>query len=255
MKLALIQMRPPGGAPDETLARIAGWLEPLGRLGVDLAVFPELVLPGYNRPAAHGALAQTRDGLWSAQLAAMARAAGCGLAYGWAERDVGAVYNAASVIDASGRRVAHYRKIQLFGAMERASFAAGTEPPPVFELAGRRCGLLVCYDVEFPEHPRDLARRGAELVLVPTANPSGYGHVQDLLVPARACENGICLAYANYCGSDGEIAFGGGSLVAGPDGQALARAGAEEACLIVDLPPPGPGAGHSTQLADLRQPG
>ncbi len=153
--------------------------------------------------------------------------------------------------------LAHYRKIQLFGEMERASFRAGEDLPPVFELGGRRFGLLICYDIEFPEHARGLARRGAQAILVPTANPSGYEHVQRLLVPARACENGVFVAYANYCGTDQGLRFGGGSVIAGPDGAALASSGTAPALLIADLPELSayPGEMLSAQLADLRLPG
>ncbi len=225
--------------------------------GASLLVAPELLLPGYNCPDRHAAEAEPRGGPWEMAAADLARAHGVALVFCWAERDGADVRNAATVLGPDGTALAHYRKIQLFGEMEQASFRAGDAPPPIFELDGRRFGLLICYDIEFPEHARDLARRGAQAILVPTANPAGFEHVQRLLVPARACENGVFVAYANYCGDDSGLGFGGGSVIAGPDGVVLAAAGTAPALLIAELPEIGtyPAEKISAQLADLRLPG
>ena len=256
MKLSLMQCAPATGTPEDRLAEIAGWARAAAAQGAALLLLPELILPGYNRPDLHRELAQPQGGAWSLAMADIAREAGLAICYGWAERAGEAVYNVASVIGADGAILAHYRKIQLFGPMERASFLPGTAEPPVFELAGRRCGMLICYDIEFPEHARALGRRGVELLLVPTANPEGYPHVPDLLVPARAYENRMAVAYANYAGDDQGLRFGGGSVVVGPDGQPLARAGQVPAMLTVDLPAieDYPAALLSTQIADLKLP-
>lgn len=218
MKLALVQPQPLESEPAQILAIIEDWVKGLAALGADLVVLPELILPGYNRPEAHHAEARLLDGDWCAAMASIARKTGCAICYGWAERLGDQVFNAASVLDKTGARVAHYRKIQLFGEMEKASFAFGTQAPPVFELNGKRMGILICYDIEFPEYARALAQAGCELILVPTANPVGYDHVPDLLVRARANENAVTVAYANYSGPDSGINFGGRSIIAGPDG-------------------------------------
>ncbi len=254
-RLALLQVAPsgPGAEPGDTLR---AQLNQLRALSVDLVLLPELLMPGYNQPEAHRDLATELDGVACKTMAALAQESGLAIAYGWAERCGDVVYNAASLIDPSGHRIGHYRKLQLFGDLERKSFAPGTQAPDVCDYLGHRIGLLICYDIEFPEHARALAHQGVDLLLVPTANPSGFEHVQDLLVPTRAYENRMTVAYANYAGPDGDIHFGGRSLIAGPDGKALAAAGTAPATLIVDLPD----AGHyredllSAQLADLRLP-
>ena len=124
----------------------------------------------------------------------------------------------------------------------------------MFEFEGQLCGLLICYDVEFPDHIRSLAQRGATLILAPTANPADYDHVPQILVPARAYENRVNLAYVNYCGDADGIHFGGLSLIAGPDGQPIAMAGRSPALLIADIPPfeTYPEGKLSTQARDLR---
>ena len=196
MKIALVQPHPLPSDPAQIFAAIEAWVRGLSSLGVDLVVLPELILPGYNRPEDHRAQAQPLGGEWCNAMGDIARKYDCAICFGWAERLGDDVFNAASVLDKTGTQVGHYRKIQLFGEMERASFAFGTETPPVFELNGVRTGLLICYDIEFPEHARTLARAKAELILVPTANPVGYDHVPDLLVRARATDPACTCAYS-----------------------------------------------------------
>lgn len=255
MKLALHQGPAIGGATEETFGVIQSRLAAAAAAGARMIVFPELFLPGYNRPDLHGPLAQPQGGAWCQRLSALARAAGCGLAIGWAERDGERTYNAASCFSATGERIAHYRKIQLFGPMENTSFQPGSGYC-LFEMEGLRAALLICYDVEFAPHCRALAKQGVELILVPTANPAGFEHVSALLVPARAVEMGLTIAYANYCGSEGDINYAGRSVIAGPDGQALAVAGPGETLLVTDLAATAaiPQTLLSRQLDDYRTP-
>ncbi|WP_112310508.1 carbon-nitrogen hydrolase family protein [Pseudogemmobacter bohemicus] len=236
MKLALWQATPGNGNIEAVFSAICTQLRAAAAAGARLLLVPELILPGYNRPDLHQSLAQPLDGDWVTRLRAEAARQGCGLCFGWAERDGDRVYNAATTIGPDGAVLAHYRKIQLFGPMERSSFLPGDTLCPVFSLEGRRLAMLICYDVEFPQHAGALARAGVGLILVPTANPAGFEHVQRILVPARASEGNCTVAYANLVGPEGDLTFGGLSVIAGPDGQPLASAGARgEALLIVDL--------------------
>ncbi|WP_282607349.1 carbon-nitrogen hydrolase family protein [Pelagibius sp. Alg239-R121] len=234
MKLALYQGPSPSGNLEAAFETIEGKLLAAAAAGADMVVFPELFLPGYNQRQLHPSLAQPQGGPWEAQLAVLAKSTGCGLTIGWAERDGAQLYNAASTFDRHGRRLAHYRKLQLFGEMEQSVFIPGADYE-LFDLDGIRAGLLICYDVEFAPHCGALKKRGAELLLVPTANPAGFEHVSDVLLPARAVETNMTIAYANYCGSDSGLTFGGSSILLGPDGGILVKAGKTEALLIADL--------------------
>lgn len=234
MKLALYQGPSPAGNPEAAFATIEDKLLAAEAAGADMMVFPELFLPGYNQRQLHSSLAQPQGGSWEGQLASLAKSTNCGLTVGWAERDGVHLYNSASAFDADGRRLAHYRKLQLYGEMERSVFTPGSDYV-LFELGGVQTGLLICYDIEFAAHCRAMRERGAELLLVPTANPAGFEHVPDVLLPARAIETNMTIAYANYCGQDNGLSFGGRSLLIGPDGVDLARAGHGETLLITDL--------------------
>jgi 5-aminopentanamidase len=199
-----------------------------------MVVFPELFLPGYNQMQSHQNLAQRQGGAWEFEFSRLAKSAGCGLCIGWAESAEGKVFNAASCFDAQGQKLAHYRKQHLYGPVEKSVFTRG-ETDCIFELKGKKAALLICYDVEFAHRARALRERGVELVLVPTANPIAFSKVSDTLVPARALENRFTIAYANFCGEENGLTYGGRSVIAGPDGEILAMAGRGEALLIVDL--------------------
>ncbi len=252
MKLAILQAQSPSGDADGALAALEAALGAAAAGGAAMLVAPELFLPGYNCRR-HGDLAQPLGGAWCEQLSQLCRASGCGLVVGLPERSGGSVYNTAIALDARGRMLAHYRKRQLFGAAEAAQFARG-ERYRLFAFEEHVIGLLICYDVEFAEHVRALRSAGADLIVVPTANMLPFTHVPDLLVPARAAEMAVSIAYANYCGAEGDLVYSGGSAIVGPDGAALARAGTGPAFLIADTATAAQvdAAKLSTQVADFR---
>lgn len=252
MKLALYQGPPIGGDVEAGLTRLDTVTRAAALAGAGMVVFPELFLPGYNRPDLHATLSQPLGGAWSRAVAGIAKAARCGVTCGWAERDGDTVYNAATAYGPGGDLLGHYRKIQLFGPMEQASFAFGSDYC-LFDFNGLRTAILICYDIEFPAHIRALAEQGAELILVPTANPKGFEHVSTAFVPARCAEMGVTIAYANFCGSEGDLTFGGRSLICAPDARPLASAGTTETLLITDIAVPIRPDLHPTQLADYRE--
>lgn len=248
MRIAVVQGPSPGGAAEEALSSLARSLRAAAAAGADVAVFPELFLPGYNvEDPALGA----RDAAgWDAMLGPLAAETGCALAVGLAERDGETLFNSAFVWGQNGKRLAHYRKTQLYGEREGRLFSPGNRHA-VFELAGMRLALLICYDVEFPPLVRTLAERGVGLILCPTANMLPFTHVPTITVPAQAVIHGVAIAYANHCGTEGDLTYTGGSCIVGADASILAQAGPGPAILIADLVPSDP-ARLSTQARDFR---
>ncbi len=161
--------------------------------------------------------------------------AGIAILYGYPERDHDSVYNAAQLIDRDGRRLANHRKTHLFGDIDRSAFEAGAGPPTLAELDGLRLGIVICYDVEFPENVRMLALGGADFVAVPTALMQPYTFIARSLVAARAYENQVFLAYANRCGRERELDYLALSCIIAPDGSELARAGNGEELIVAEL--------------------
>ncbi|NWA89555.1 carbon-nitrogen hydrolase family protein [Pseudomonas sp. D8002] len=221
---------------------VAGNLKRLHQLAqeandADLLVLPEMFLTGYNIGVeAVGALAETQDGPAAQSIAVLAKNSGVAILYGYPERGAdGQIYNAVQLIDANGQRLCNYRKTHLFGDLDNSMFSAGDDDFPLVELNGWKLGFLICYDLEFPENTRRLALAGAELILVPTANMVPFDFVADVTVLARAFENQCYVAYANYCGQEGEIQYCGQSSIAAPDGQRIAQAGLDEALIVGTL--------------------
>lgn len=236
LTLALWQTLHPSSTA-EALQRLDAACAQARAQGADLLVTPEMFLTGYAIGAERlAALAEPADGPLAQAVAATAQRHRIAIAYGYPEHHPeGKPFNAGQAIGPDGTRIAHYRKTHLFGDMDRAQFSAGDTASQVFEWKGWKLGLLICYDVEFPEAVRGLALQGADAVLVATANMEPFDEVQRVLLPARALENSLCLAYANACGSEGTLAYNGLSCAIGPDGAVLALADKGERLLFARL--------------------
>jgi len=249
MRLAVLQSPSPEGDLDAALVTVERALTAAGAAGADALVVPEVFLPGYNlADLAAQALADGAPAL--RRLGAAAAAAGTALVLGYAEAQGARVYNTALCIGPDGRDCARYRKVQLYGPREKAIYTPG-DAYVTFTLAGRKAALLICYDIEFAPHVAALATLGTEVILVPTANMTPFSHVVRHTVPAMAANHGLAIAYANYCGSERDLTYVGGSLIVGPHGEVLAQAGDHPALLIADVPDIDPER-ISTQARDFR---
>ncbi|WP_211103772.1 carbon-nitrogen hydrolase family protein [Skermanella pratensis] len=239
LRLALLQMEALAGDIAANLDRIAAAAEMAAAAGAACLLAPELALTGYGAGAAIRDLAEPADGAQVAGLSAIAARTGVAVVCGFAEAAGGAVYNSAAAVLADGSRHV-YRKLHLYGDYEKRLFRPGEAAPAVFPLGGLKAGLLICYDVEFPEMVRHLAASDADLILVPTALPASEhaGFIARSIIPVRAFENQVFVAYANHAGRDAAFAYAGLSGIAAPDGSDLARAPASGPHLLVaDIDP------------------
>ncbi len=234
MKLAVLQAPAAAGDVAANLATLDAALADARARRVDLLIAPELFLTGYWNGEAIARLAEPADGSTATELSALASRHGVALLAGLPERAGAKLYNAAMLAKTDGTRCV-YRKRNLYGAHEKALFTPGDAPAPVVAIAGVNLGILICYDVEFPEETRALACAGADLIAVPTALPDDgdAATIAHTLVPCRAFENGCFLAYADLCGQENGRRFAGLSGIIGPDGQPRARAGSESRDLLV----------------------
>ncbi|MER5782755.1 carbon-nitrogen hydrolase family protein [Streptomyces mobaraensis] len=255
LRIALFQG--PCGVPSSTDAAL-GALDAAARRaaesGARLLLTNELYLTGYALGDLVPDRAEPADGPGAEAVAAIAARHGLAIGYGYPERDGAAVYNALQLMGPQGTPLAHYRKTHLFGAYETTYFTPGVEAVVQAELDGVRLGLLICYDVEFPEPVRAHALAGTELLLAPTALMRPYEIVPQTIVPARAWESQLYIAYVNRCGTEGEFAFAGLSCLAAPDGTVRARAGADEDLLVAEADPAllHRSRAENTYLADRR---
>ncbi|MDT0437104.1 carbon-nitrogen hydrolase family protein [Streptomyces sp. NPDC005840] len=237
MRTALLQSSGRPGSVAENLTVLAAAARRAAAAGARLLVTPELFLTGYAIGDAVGVLAEPADGEAADAVADLAARHGLAIAYGYPERDGEAVFNAVQLVSATGDRLANHRKTHLFGCFERDHFTPGDLPVVQAELDGVRVGLLICYDVEFPENVRAHALAGTDLLVVPTAQMHPFQFVAESMIPVRAFENQMYVAYVNRTGAEGEFEFVGLSCLAGPDGVARARAGRGEELLLADVDP------------------
>jgi predicted amidohydrolase len=215
---------------DGNRSATAGAVRDAFERGADLALLPELVVPGYVSDRERlEPLAEPLDGPTVGAWRELAAEAGRWVAGGFCERDGDDLYNSVAVVGPEGV-VLHYRKLHLF-ASEKLAFAPGDLGLPVAETPFGRIGVCVCYDLRFVETTRVLALRGADLILVPTAWIPGFDGVrydEHGLAPQvknavlQANLNQVFIACASQAGQHGELDFLGSSLLVDPWGKTLA---------------------------------
>jgi len=238
IRIAALQMQTAGADTSANLARIESAARDAAEAGATLLVTPELGITSYGGGEKIRTLAEPTDGPIVARLGEIAGKTGIALVAGFAEKAGDAVYNSAVHTDGASPPSV-YRKSHLYGDYERNLFTPAKPSTCLFSHHGMKLGMLICYDVEFPENVRRLALAGADMILVPTATPAGYSgsFIADKMIPVRAFENQVFIAYVNNVGRDGEFDYAGQSVIAAPDGSALAQARLSEELLTADIDP------------------
>ncbi len=227
MNIELVQFTPTFADRERNWERIRGWAE---RSPADIVVFPELSSCGYMYKAAREIEPFTDGTAALAPLEKLSARTGKLFVGGFAERTDGVRYNSAYAVGPS--HTAIYRKIHLWDR-EKLLFEPGSEPCMV-KHEGRRIGVEICYDVQFPELSAYLSRRGAELILAPTAwaldkhGPSRGLQPYDFLAMATSYAYGIFVAVVNRTGRERGALFPGQSCLADPWGRIVTLGKGEE---------------------------
>ena len=235
LRIALAQTRPVLRDKKSNVHIAEEWIGRAAREKAEIVIFPELFLTGYLIGEHLQEMAETVRGENVVRLAEIAKAYKIALIMGFAEMDEanGQIYDASFYCNAFGTIIGTYRKIHLYAA-EKEWFSRGQEFV-IWERDRDRFGALICYDLEFPEHARILALRGARWLAACTGNMKPNEHAQEVFMQARALENHIWVALANRLGKEGEIEFFGGSAVSDPTGKIVVKATDEETLLVADI--------------------
>jgi len=164
-------------------------------------------------------------------------AAKCGIAVccGVSERVEDAIYNSQVLVDSDGSLIGHYRKAHLFNAepVNEERFLRAGDKLVTAQIGDFKIGLMICYDIRFPEMARALALGGVDVFLVSAAWPEvRVGHWRTLLA-ARAIENQAYVAAANLCGKDRPVPLGGNSVILDPSGGCVAAADVSDEALLM----------------------
>ena len=225
MRLACVQTDVVHGDPAANLARVQRSLDRLP--DADLVVFPECAITGY----AAADLDEARRIAVEPEFLEPLR--GRSVLFGALQRDGDGVHNVAVLFLPDGSRH-EYRKTHLpFMGADRFCLPGDRLEP--IDTPWGRIGVLVCFDLRFPEPARSLALRGADLILVPTNWPQGAEVSADHIALARAAESRVFVATCNRVGEERGFRFIGRSKIVGIDGSVLAAAGSGEETLVADL--------------------
>ena len=246
VKVAACQIDPQIGEVDHNLERIERWVATAAQAGARLVVLPEAATTGYAFTSLDEALpVARRAGVVAPDLlAALSAKLGVTIICGTLEAEGEEVFNSALLMTPDGRRF-KYRKMHLpFLGIDRFA-TPGPDAPWVVEVEGLRVGVLICYDLRFPEAARMCALDGADLIALPTNWPVGVSFHPGIFAPARAAENHSYLLAADRVGVERGVTFIGRSLLIDYDGKQLAMAGeTEEELLVGEIDPEAARATH-----------
>ena len=245
VRIAAAQYAPQVGDADANLGAALRWIEAAAAEKAALVVLPELASSGYvfESEAEAGRLAQGPADRFVTEISAACGRHGLVVCSGFSERSGDCLHNSAVVIGETGI-LATYRKLHLFND-EKSWFAPGAELP-VVDLPFGRVGMLICFDLWFPEVARALALQGAEIICVPTNWVSSFkrtvyddrGYCQgDYMAMAAAAANGCVVACADRIGTERGVQFLGASIIVGADGWPVAGPASRdtEALLVAEV--------------------
>jgi predicted amidohydrolase len=233
MRVAVAQVEPKLGEKEHNLAMCFARLEEAAAQGVELAVFPECAIAGYMWDSAEEALpyAEEIPGPTTEAFERECARLNIHAITGLLEREGDTLFNAAILVGPDGL-VGSYRKTHLpFLGVDR--FVTPGDEFKVFDTALGKIGLIICYDLRFPEVTRTLALAGADIVALPTNFPMAARLQCEIIAPARAAENRIYLLVANRVGKERWGEFCGRSQIVDPFGNRLAETDVTTETLLV----------------------
>ncbi len=232
--VAGIQFDPRIGMVQQNCARILGLIEQVAAQGARLIVFPECALSGYVFDTLDEArrAAEPVPGPSSQAIVEACQRLGVYAIVGLLESEDESIYNSAILCGPEGI-VGVYRKTHLpFLGVDKLT-TLGPDPYRVYETRLGRIGMIICYDMRFPEPARCLALAGADIIAIPTNWPKGADTSPDFVAQARAVENRVFVVAVNRAGTERGASFIGKSQIIAPSGQRLAMAQTTDETIIM----------------------
>jgi predicted amidohydrolase len=236
-KVALAQISCQQGDKAENLRKMERIVTKTKKHGADLVIFPELSSTGYVVRDQIYELAEKIPGPSTGTIEKAAKKDGAYIIFGMpelSEKTQATLYNAAVLIGPEGL-IGKYHKMYLPTHSvfeEKRYFRPGYQIAALDTKLGK-IGLIICYDIYFPEVTRLTRLEGAQLIVCISASPGIRRTFFETLTAARAIENTAFLAYVNLVGVEDGLQFGGGSRLVGPDGKVLVQAKYDEEDFVI----------------------
>jgi predicted amidohydrolase len=227
-KISLAQICCKAANKTDNLKRIEKAIVKAKRQSADIVIFPELSLTGYVVRDQIYELAETVPGPSTKILEGIAKRTKMHIVFGMPEltdKTQATIYNTAVLVGPNGL-LGKYRKMYLPTHSvfeEKRYFRPGYEAA-VFDTELGKIGLIICYDIFFPEVARLTRLKGAQLIVCISASPAIRRAYFETLTTARALENTAFLAFVNLVGIEDGLQFWGGSRLIGPQGRIIAKA-------------------------------
>ena len=229
MKVTCLQMDMKLGCPDENFAKAEQMIRQAMSEQPDVLVLPETWNTGFFPKENLPSLCDRDGQRVKAEIGALAKEYRVNIVAGSVSNlREGKVYNTAMVFDRTGQCIASYDKTHLFTPMGEDDYFTPGDHLCRFELDGVQCGIIICYDVRFPELTRSLTVPGLDVLFVVSQWPKVRTFHLRTLTTARAIENQMFVVCCNSCGTAGETVYGGNSAIIDPWGELLAAAGEQE---------------------------
>ncbi|GAK11054.1 carbon-nitrogen family hydrolase [Geomicrobium sp. JCM 19039] len=238
MKVLQYQMRVIAGSPVQNRQRVEEWMrEEVKKYAPDVVVLPEMWTTGYALEQLED-IAEQEGGVTESFLMEQAKTHNVMIVAGsMAVKTADGIVNRSLVYDHTGTCVHRYDKIHLVPMLNEPDYLVrGQEKPTVFPVSSSRAGVLICYDLRFPELFRSLALQGAEVIFVVGEWPAARRDHWDTLLKARAIENQCYIVACDAVGSHNDVDYSGNSLVYSPWGNLIVRASpVDEETVVADL--------------------
>lgn len=239
LSVEVVQRRHVRLGPEKNLEVV---LDSVRSSSAELLVLPEMFLTGYTLGDEVFDLALSTDDEVVSRILEAAREHRKHIVIGLplrSENVTGQVTNSALVISPTGI-IGRYDKMHLveFGPFEEHAYFTPGKGPLMVNIGGWRVGIMICYDLFFPELTRYYALKGCDVVVCISASPSLTRHYFEEVMKARAIENTVYLIYSNLVGFDSRMDFWGGGAIIGPRGELVVKGPYyEEASLRGSLDP------------------
>ena len=237
IKIALAQISCKRADKKENLKKIENFVEKAKNQSADLVVFPELSLTGYVVRDQIYELAETIPGPSTQVIEKIAEKTQTYIVFGMpelSEKTQATIYNTAVLVGPKGY-IGKYRKMYLptHSVFEEKRYFRPGYQAAAFDTEIGKIGLIICYDIFFPEVSRLTRLKGAQLIVCISASPAVRKTFFEILTAARAIENTAFLAYVNLVGIENGLQFWGGSRLIAPNGKVLAKAKYDEEDLVM----------------------